>query len=398
MGPFAPGESAGPEMNKRPLVIAVAGAAATLVAVALLLGVPAADRCAPTGRTFWDCVRDNFSDRYLHRETTSAPTQSVGVQPDLPVDLLANEPDRPPVTFELADVSDDAAIIAQDLPAPVRPGAQEPVSVPPAGVSVPTDRAEAPTVEPSAPVAPLPPGIDTIAFDGSGLVAGTGPEGATIRLYLDGQLAGETSVEDGRWAIEDVDLGAALKQELRVEAIDPATGKMLGSSAFTIEIDLPDDTPTETQPERLQPDPAPSTSPVVEVDPPAAVPVRKLVPPDLIADTSPDAFPAELLTRDVPKWREAPAAPGSPAPPEAPAEAPPTVPEEAVADEPKVVVVSQPAKAPVATPDDSKPPKVATPKKKRALPPLRPVKPRKVSPSVTILEGGGGGSITRLGN
>lgn len=384
-------------MNKRPLVIAVAGAAATLVVVALLLGVPAADRCAPTGRTFWNCVRDSFSDRYLHRETASAPAQSVGVQPDLPVDLLANEPDRPPVTFELADVSDDAAIIAQDLPAPVGSAAQEPVPVPPAGAAVPTDRAEAPPVEPSAPVAPLPPEIDTIAFDGSGLVAGTGPERATIRLYLDGQLAGETRVEDGRWAIEDVDLGAALKQELRVEAIDPATGKMLGSSAFTIEIDLPDDTPTEAQPERLQPDPAPSTSPVVEADPPAGVPVRKLVPPDLIADTSPNAFPAELLTRDVPKWREAPAAPGSAAPPEAPAEAPPTVPEEVAAEE-QEALGAQPAKAPVATPDDSKPPKVATPKKKRALPPLRPVKPRKVSPSVTILEGGGGGSITRLGN
>lgn len=384
-------------MNKRPLVIAVAGAAATLVAVALLLGVPAADRCAPTGRTFWDCVRDSFSDRYLHREAASAPALSVGVQPDLPVDLLANEPDWPPVTFELADVSDDAAIIAQDLPAPVGSAAQEPVPVPPAGAAVPSDRTEAPPMEPSAPVASLPPEIDTIAFDGSGLVAGTGPEGATIRLYLDGQLAGETSVEDGRWAIEDVDLGAALKQELRVEAIDPATGKMLGSSAFTIEIDLPDDNPTETQPERLQPDPAPSTSPVVEVDPPAAVPVRKLVPPDLIADTSPDAFPAELLTRDVPKWPEAPVAPGSAALPTAPAGAHPTVPEEAAAEEPEAVV-TKPAKAPVATPDDSKPPKIAMPKKMRGPPPLRPVKPRKVSPSVTILEGGDGGSITTLGN
>jgi hypothetical protein len=384
-------------MNKRPLVIAVAGAAATLVVVALLLGVPAADRCAPTGRTLWDCVRDGFSERYLHRETARVPAQQIPATPDVPVDLLANEPDRPPVTFELADVSDDAAIIAQDLPAPVSLPAAEHPTAPPADIAVPAREAEAPPVERPAPAVPPPPGIDTIAFDGSGLVAGTGPKGATIRLYLDGELAGETSVEDGRWAIEDVDLGAALTQELRVEAIEPATGKVLGSSAFTIEIDLPDDPPNEPEPERLLPDPAPSASPVVEPDPPAALPVRRLVPPDLIADTSPDAFPTELLTREVPQARDTPAAPARVDLTATPADLPGTAPDEAAADE-GAAVAEPAAAAPVVKPATAKPPKVAKPKKKRALPPLRPVKPRKASPSVTILDGGSGGSITTLGN
>lgn len=380
-------------MNKRPLVIAVAGAAATLVVVALLLGVPAADRCAPSGRTLWDCVRDAFSERYLHRETASVPAAPVSAQPEVPVDLLANELDRPPVTFELADVSDDAAIIAQDLPAPASVPSVEPLPAPPAEAAGPAKEAETAPAEPPAPDVPPPPGIDTIAFDGSGIVAGTGPEGATIRLYLDGQLAGETSVEEGRWAVEAVDLGAALKQELRVEAIDPATGKVLGSSAFTIEIELPDDSPEQ----KLLPDPDPSPSPVVESDPPAAVPVRRMVPPDLIADTSPDAFPSELLTRAVPQARDAPAVPAAATPSSAPSEVPAVTSDEVVADEP-ATVVERPAAAPVVKPNVTKPPKVAMPKKKRALPPLRPVKPRKVSPSVTILEGGGGGSITTLGN
>ena len=372
-------------MNRRPLVIAMVGAAATLLVVGLLLGIPAADRCAPTGRGLWDCVRDGFTERYLHREAAVTTAPPVPAAPMPPLDLLAGEPAGPPVTFELADVADTAAIVAQDLPAPPRamPQPARP------DMAEQTELAETPPAVTAPPAAVEPPGIDTIAFDGSGLVSGTGPEGATIRLFLDGQPAGETSVEAGRWSVENVDLGAQLKQGLRVDAVDPATGQVLGSSSFTIEIDLPDDPPAG--PEPLLPDPEPSALPIVEDGPPAPLPVREFVPPDLIADMSPDAFPPELLTRHTPR----PAAPPVEAdPPATPTEVPMTVAAEAAAPP----VAKPAAAAPKEKKDVPKRPKQVAPGKAPAIPPLRPVKPRKVSPSVTILEGGGGGSITTLGN
>ena len=71
---------------------------------------------------------------------------------------------------------------------------------------------------------PADPTIDTIAFDLSGtLVAGDGPRGAIIHLYVDAELAGEGQVLDGRWEVFGAPLFVAPMQTLRAVAIDPAT-------------------------------------------------------------------------------------------------------------------------------------------------------------------------------
>lgn len=289
-------------MDRRPLVFAVVGAMVTLAVVTLLLALPAADRCTPTGRELWDCVRDDFAERYLKRDADAvvAPVSGTFSPPPPEPDLLADVPAGPPVVFELADVAEDAAIIARDLPAPQSsrlaavPKRAESELSPVAPAATP-HVAEPAVPQAMAPPAPTPPPeIDTIAFDGSGLVAGTGPDGTVIRLYLDGQLAGETRVERGRWQVDDVDLGATLTQELRVDAVDPATGAVLGSSSFTIEIDLPDDPPPGAEAPRV-PDPAPIAAPVVEaVQPQAARPVS--VPSGIVADRTSDATAFDPVT------------------------------------------------------------------------------------------------------
>lgn len=130
-------------------------------------------------------------------------------------------------------------------------------TVPPAPSTQPAfDLAHAEPVEAQAPPAAvaaplvLAPTIDAIELDGeASFVSGSGPAGALMRLFADGQLVGESPVEEGRWLVEGRNLLDSPRRELRVEAIEPATGKLLGVAAITVEIELPDSgAPPEERP------------------------------------------------------------------------------------------------------------------------------------------------------
>lgn len=126
----------------------------------------------------------------------------------------------------------------------------------------------APGSDLAAPSPVLPPTIDMLQIGGSEtLASGEGPAGAMILLYLDGRLVGQSEVVDGRWEVDGFELSDAPQQDMRIEAIDAKTGKQLGVSHISIEIQLPDEgapdaqSPPVAQPDHSELGPAPTPEP-----------------------------------------------------------------------------------------------------------------------------------------
>jgi nucleoid-associated protein YgaU len=183
------------------------------------------------------------------------PTAPVAADPE-PVVLDASpavasdpDPEEAPVATPPVLVPPSVASIPDLAVAAVEPA---PVDQPdPALAEMPPILPPAPSVEPDAtvatidpvipndpePAAPvLAPTIDAIEIDGDGnFIAGNGPAGATMRLYVDGLPVGVSPVEDGRWLVEGTDLLTEEQQELKVEALDPLTGRVLGEASIVFE-------------------------------------------------------------------------------------------------------------------------------------------------------------------
>lgn len=176
-------------------------------------------------------------------------------------DETTASPDVIAEALEVTAVEDDApdnpAMAAQPTATETRDTTEAgpAVTVPPQPIAPPADatppaplvlaNAEPAIAQPPAPTIAAPvvlaPTIDAIELDGGkSFVSGSGPAGAVMRLYADGRLIGESPVEEGRWLVEGNNLLDGPRRELRVEAIEPDTGKLLGVAAITVEIELPD--------------------------------------------------------------------------------------------------------------------------------------------------------------
>ncbi|HEV2514124.1 MAG TPA: LysM peptidoglycan-binding domain-containing protein [Devosia sp.] len=160
--------------------------------------------------------------------------------------------------------------------------------------------AEPASAQPPAPTIAAPvilaPTIDAIELDaGQSFVSGSGPAGALMRLFADDELIGESPVEEGRWLVEGSNLLDNQRSELRVEAIEPETGKLLGVAAITVEIELPEGSSPPEEPQEQTPDlgsgvaPAPQPQPI-PVTPSPALPPATL--PSELADNEPAAVTA----------------------------------------------------------------------------------------------------------
>lgn len=159
--------------------------------------------------------------------------------------------------------------VAGPTPADTPPIPPAVVPLPPADPRPETQVANAEPLPP-APAPPVaapieqPPTIDAIELEGdASYISGSGPAGALIRLYADGELMGESPVEEGRWLVETGAILTQPKRELRIEAIEPGSGRLLGQAAITVEIQAPADAPaTAPVPEgALAPDAAPALLP-----------------------------------------------------------------------------------------------------------------------------------------
>lgn len=221
---------------------------------------------------------------------TAAPDASPIVASDPAPDgaqvVTSPIPEPPSVASipELKATPVDPAPVAQPDPALV----EMPPILPPAPPVEPeaTVAAIDPVIpddpEPTAPV--LAPTIDAIEIDGDGnFIAGNGPAGATMRLYVDGLPVGVSPVEDGRWLVEGTDLLTEEQQELKVEALDPLTGRVLGEASIVFEGPIGVAETPAVEPQAAE-------EPELEVEP---VPVAE--PPDTsIEQPAPDLSPTPL--------------------------------------------------------------------------------------------------------
>jgi nucleoid-associated protein YgaU len=162
--------------------------------------------------------------------TTQEPDEAPVVTPPIP---------EPPSVASIPDTG-----VIPEVPVPVAGPDPAPVEMPPILPPAPPVEPEA-TVAAIDPVIPddpepaarvLAPTIDAIEIDGDGnFIAGNGPAGATMRLYVDGLPVGISPVEGGRWLVEGADLLIEEQQVLKVEALDPLTGRVLGEASIVFE-------------------------------------------------------------------------------------------------------------------------------------------------------------------
>jgi hypothetical protein len=241
----------------------------------------------------------------------TAPTQPIP-SPATPAPDLPIVPAVDPVTANAVPLepATEIANVTSDLPVTLPPNPKPPMPEPLAAASPTPDTAPAPVQPPATEAALLPPTIDTIQIGGTdNFVAGDAPEGSMVRLYLDDQPAGESDVQDGRWLVEGVELSTAPQQILKVEAIDIASGKVLGTGAISVEIELPDDEQLPpVDDERDPPSFTDETVPAVP-DAPAAAPEEAPAPKPVSQLAAPAVAAAEPAVAPKPLPPLAPVTP-----------------------------------------------------------------------------------------
>jgi len=184
---------------------------------------------------------------------TPGPEPTVAAAPAPPP---AVEPE-PPLPASQPPMVADAPIQPEPppLPEPGPPPASGPAPIVPAPpVEPPTEVAEAeppvPAPAPSAEVTPVPAApatIDAIEIDGTAnYFAGAGPEGATVRLYVQDRFIAFATVEGGRWLVEAAGALTLPVQRVRIDVIDPLEAKVAARAEVNFVIDVPPPAPDVT--------------------------------------------------------------------------------------------------------------------------------------------------------
>jgi nucleoid-associated protein YgaU len=246
---------------------------------------------------------------------TPAPTPArPEAQPAAPVptEQPSAEPAPEPATPPAA--STEPAAPAAEPAAPAQQPATTPVPAAPAASDETTVAAAtpAPTTPPAAPVSATatPPTIDAIEIEGDRtFFAGGGPEGATMRLYVDDAFIADAIVSDGRWLVEAGNVLTKPSQRIRVDMLQPGSAQVASRAEVDFVVDLPE---------------AEQPVAVAQADQPA--PARAA---ETSAPAQPAAAPREPAQAPVASPSPAPAAPAEPAPaqpPTAPAEPTPPAP------------------------------------------------------------------------
>ena len=84
------------------------------------------------------------------------------------------------------------------------------------------------------------PSIDAIEIDGErNFFAGSGPEGATVRLYVDGRMVGEAKVNGGRWLVEARKALTKSAQPVRLDVLGAGGGKVVARAEVNFVVDIP---------------------------------------------------------------------------------------------------------------------------------------------------------------
>lgn len=291
-------------------------------------------------------------------EPAPAVTPPAAVTPATPATVAAPAVAAPAVaTPEAAIPAAEPAPAAEPTPTtePAPPVADEPATA-------------VATAEPATPAVVLDsaaPTIDAIEIEGARtFFAGGGPEGATIRLYVDDTFIADTEVADGRWLVEAGDVLTRAEQRVRIDLLQPGTAEVAARAEVNFVVDLPVEAAPVAVAEAEPAEPAapaasaevaaPATTPAVSADaaaPAAAAPAAG-APAEPAAEPAPSAQPVAA----APATPAVPVAPPAAAEP-APATAAPAAPAPAVAEPPAApaptetaVAAATPAPAPEAEP------------------------------------------------
>lgn len=108
-----------------------------------------------------------------------------------------------------------------------------------------TQKAAAPAAVPTPAIDPT---IDAIEIDGDkNFFAGSGAEGATVRLYIDDSFIADSIVEGGRWLIETANVLTKASQRIRVDMLAKDSADVAARAEVDFAVDLPETAVADTQ-------------------------------------------------------------------------------------------------------------------------------------------------------
>ena len=244
--------------------------------------------------------------------TAPAPTEQPAAEPAPTQPTPAPGATTPPATSQpTAEPTAEPATTAQQ---PTAPTPKAPAANAETAVAAATP---APTTPPTAsePAAVAPPTIDAIEIEGDRtFFAGGGPEGATMRLYVDDTFIADATVSDGRWLVEAGNVLTKPSQRIRVDMLQPGSAQVASRAEVDFVVDLPKVEPPVAvaqadQPKTAAPTPAAEASAPSQ---PAAAPGEPTQSPATSQSApaaSTEASPAQPVA--------SPTAPATPAPPTA---------------------------------------------------------------------------------
>lgn len=203
----------------------------------------------------------------------SAPAEPAPAEPAPTPAVSATEPAVAPTTAPAAAPAPEAPAVAV--------AAADPAAPAPA------------TTAPVAVAANVPPTIDAIEIEGDRtFFAGAGPEGASMRLYVDDAFIADAIVEEGRWLVEAGKVLTKSEQRVRIDMLQPDTAKVAARAEVDFVVDLPvADTPIAVAE-------APAVAPIPE-EPVAAVaeaPAEPVAEPVASAEPATTTEPAPVVT------------------------------------------------------------------------------------------------------
>lgn len=199
-----------------------------------------------------------------------APAATTAATAPAPAATPAAAPDATP-----AQPAADMAAPAATPTAPAATPTEPMVAAAPAAPAASAPAASAPATA-AMPATTAAPTIDAVEVDGDRtFFAGSGANGATIRLYVDDAFIADTTVADGRWLIEAGKVLTRSDQRVRVDMLQPGSAEVISRAEVDFHIELPELTEPATPPTAMaQADsqPAPAKAPAADDSAAPAIP------------------------------------------------------------------------------------------------------------------------------
>jgi len=216
-------------------------------------------------------------------------------KPAAPATTAVATLDAPAAVQPAPEPTAKAVPVAEPATPPAAPAASAAAPAEtPAITAAPSAVAAAPAAAPAvaAPVS-APPTIDAIEIDGSrNFFAGSGAEGATVRVYVDDKFIADAIVKDGRWLAETDNVLTKPSQRIRVDMLKRDSAEVESRAEVNFVVDLPKAAEPQSQVAATAPTPATKTP----AAPAAAAPATSTAP----ATSSTIAPTIQTPTSDTP--------------------------------------------------------------------------------------------------